>query len=218
MGFGDSSYIQSHSPQLFGSAEFYPFAPAPCSCLGCCVPTTLQARTFIHVYDNRFTANMPCAPYGCCTTDEKCMVDRTSMTFYDRQPTRTGMFCFVIPMTCCGPPVIFVQKPYICCCIDVSEYFGTTIMASPTSVCNLKKYLVCGGPCYKCCAAPLFPGIKNGEKFLADWDKALRGYGKMSGISDSELAVFAVVKDSELDHQAATKVQVAPNQANMGRE
>jgi len=209
MGFGTSPYLQTTTHDILAVADFYPFAPAPCSCLGCCIPNALRARTFVHLYDNRITSNTPMAPFGMCTTEEKCMVDVTWMRFYDRQPMRTGMFCCVIPMTCCGPPVIYVKKPYCCCCIDVSDCFGTSIMASPSSWCNVKKYLCCGGPCYSCCAKPLFSGIKDGEQFLRTWDKALRAYAARTGIDNDEMAVFAKIKEDEMDLHSARDVRYA---------
>merc|ERR1711879_694566 len=121
------------------------------------------------------------------------------------------MCCFVIPMTCCGPPVIYVKKPFCCCVIDMTEYFGESIMASPSSWCNLKKYLCFGGPCYTQCAYPMFGGVKNGDKFLDAWDKAVRAYGKVTKIDDGELAIFQVVKDSEWDIHGAQAVG-APKQ------
>lgn len=211
---GTSKYIQSND-QLLGAADFYDFAPAPCICCGCCCPSTLKGRTFLKVFDNRLTFNMPCALFGPCTCDERCISDNPKMIFFDRQPNRIGMCCVCVPATCCGPPVIFVRKPILCCCIDVSSCYGETIQTAGCNCYGCKKCCCFGAPCYTLWACTMFAGIKDGSTFLAKWQQALQAYQKRADLPEKQMAIFAAVDDSMLDHKGAQQVQVAPSQNEM---
>merc|ERR1719498_1446069 len=103
--------------------------------------------------------------------------------------------------------MIFVKKPYCCCCIDMTEYCGEAIMAAPCNCFGLKKYLCCGGPCYLSCAVPVFSGVKDGKAFLVQWGAALNEYYAKTGIDNKEKAIFESVKDSELDQYGAEKLE-----------
>jgi len=204
---GNSKYVLSaDQPQGAGVLQFMDFAPAPCSCCACLAPKLQKGRQYAHIYDNRLSINMPFAPCCCLTCDEKCIVDKAAILYHDRPPARAGMCCFVIPCTCCGPPVIFVSKPVCCCCIDMVPYFGEQIKTAPCNFFGLKKGCCCGGPCYMSCAAPMFMGVKNGAVFLDAWKTALDQYGQKTGIKPSQRAIFEVVKDSEFDHNSAQTI------------
>merc|ERR1719329_726359 len=116
------------------------------------------------------------------------------------------MCCFVVPMTCCGPPVIYASKPMCCCCIDVTSCFGESIGYAPCNCYGMKKYLCCGGPCYMFWGSTMFCGISNGKKFLAQWGGALTAYWTKTGLDASERAIFEEVKDSEFDHNSAQTI------------
>ena len=53
---------------------------------------------YVHVYDNRIEMNMPVGICGCVTCDDKCVIDNTSVNYFDRYPTRAAMMCFCIPV------------------------------------------------------------------------------------------------------------------------
>ena len=203
----------SYSNQVRAEAEFYEFAPAPCSCLACLASDDHRKRLYAKAFDNRLEYNLPCAPFYCITT-EICLVDQIYVSYFDKQPTRVGMCCFCIPATCCGPPVLFIQQPYICCCINVSAYCGETLTAAPCNCYGLKKYLCCGAPCYTCCSAPLIPGIKDGKKFLAAYKSAAVAFAQKTGLPQGEMAIFETVADSEIDYKSAETVG-APAQQSM---
>jgi len=202
---GTSKYIQTDE-KLFGKAEFMDFAPAPCDMCSCLAPPDLKGRQYAKVFDNRVEFNFPCAPFACLTCSEKCTIDRPGVIFHDRPPSRAGMCCWVIPCTCCGPPVVYVQKPVCCCCIDCTSHCGETINMAPCNFFGLKKFLCCGGPCYMSCGSPLFPGVKDGKNFLVSWSAALNDYFKKTGLDIKEKAIFEAVKDSEIDQYSAQKI------------
>jgi len=204
---GNSKYIQS-TDQLFGKLQFQEFAPARCSCCACLIPDVQKGRMYAHVYDNRVSSNMPLAPFCCLTSDEKCIIDFPITLYHDRSPSRSGMCCFVIPCTCCGPPVIFLQKPKFAG-VDVTEYLGEQVMGAPCNIFGLKKCLCCGGPCYMGLGVPLFRGVKDGVQFLEAWKASLEQYGQKNGINTEERAIFEIVKDSEFDHNKAQKIGMA---------
>jgi hypothetical protein len=206
---GKSKYIQCENPASLADCEFQDFAPAPCVCCGCCAPQTAKDRKYARVYENRFEANFPIAPFGPCTCDEKCIIDQVVTVYHDRVPSRAGMCCYIIPCICCGPPVIYVQKPMCCCCIDVSHWFGETIMYAPCNCFGLKKYLCCGGPCYAYCGSGMFGGVKDGINFLSVWSMALNKYFAKNNIDKAEKAIFEAVKDSEIDAHGAQNVAPA---------
>lgn len=88
---------------------------------------------------------MPIAPC-CCWTRELCMQDWITVSYFDKPPARSGLApppCCCVPLTCLGPPVIYVENPK-CCCFDTKTCFGQRIMAAPCNLFNLKAYLCCG--------------------------------------------------------------------------
>lgn len=85
------------------------------------------------------------------------------MAYFDGPPFVTGLrdpCCNAsdfacIPMTCCGPPVIFSFEKKMCCgLISLAQCDGVSIYMSPCNMWNLKKWLVCGKPCYMEYAMP----------------------------------------------------------------
>lgn len=210
---GSSPYIQSDGSDP-AEAEFYDFAPAPCVCLGCCIPEYQKTRTYLRAYDNRWEMNKPIAPFCKCTCMEVCVVDQIYIGFYDRIPTRIGMVCCCIPCTICGPPVLFVEKPF-CCCFDLSECYGQQIKYAPCSCCGCRAWLCCGAPCYKYTATEFVGGIKNGDQFLAKWSNNLEKYWKKHSLQPTEMAVFASLADGILDMSRENKITGAPRQAEM---
>ena len=161
--FGSSPRIAVENPAVMGEAEFQDFAPCPCVCCGCCVSKALQERTYARVYENRLERNYPVAPCGPCT-QEICIIDCVSTLYYDRPPTRSGMCCWCIPITCCGPPVIFSSTPR-CLCLDLSGCCGQEIRAAPCNLYGCKICLCCGNPCYTTCSYPLISVTKNSANF-----------------------------------------------------
>ena len=65
------------------------------------------------------------------------------------------MCCYLIPVTCCGPPVIFAKEPKCCGLVSLAPCFGVPVYYAPTNCFGLKTYLCCGQPCYTSCAAGL---------------------------------------------------------------
>eukprot|EP00929_Paragymnodinium_shiwhaense_P004355 TRINITY_DN105264_c0_g1_i1.p1 TRINITY_DN105264_c0_g1~~TRINITY_DN105264_c0_g1_i1.p1 ORF type:complete len:220 (-),score=43.66 TRINITY_DN105264_c0_g1_i1:85-744(-) len=195
MTHGSSPLIMSED-KLYGMMEWQDFAPSPCVCCGCTIPQSQKDRTYLKVFDNRIEFNFPMAPFGCLTCDEKCITDRTGLIFHDRSPSRIGMCCYVIPCTCCGPPVLFASQPKMCCgMIDLTSCYGEALMAAPSSYFGLKVCVCCGGPCYTCCAYPLAGSTKNTEQFLLTWKSSLLEYWRKNNLEPSEMAIFEVVSD-----------------------
>jgi len=209
--FGSSARIVTNSFAPLAELEFWDFAPAPCSCCACLVPEVARARMYARIFDNRLEANMPIAPFMCCTASEECVLDHPMTSFMDRPPHRVGMCCFCIPCTFCGPPVVFVEKPK-CCCIDLEPYYGSMIKAAPANCFGLKIYLCCGKPCYTRCSSPIFTGTKNSDRFLKAWRQALRDYAarpELKGKIDlGEMAIMETVQDGVLDLQSADRIDV----------
>ena len=94
------------------------------------------------VYDNKLESNTPYDLCGPCTCSDKCVYDYTVVTYFDRSPFRTSstsQTCF-IPMTCCGPPVIYSAEKKCCGGALSSEGFaGVPVYAAPCNMLNLKK-------------------------------------------------------------------------------
>ena len=102
-----------------------------------------QAPSFLRaVYDNKLESNTPYDLCGPCTCSDKCVYDYTIVTYFDRSPFRTSstsQTCF-IPMTCCGPPVIYSAEKKCCMGALSSEgYAGVPVYAAPCNMLNLKK-------------------------------------------------------------------------------
>jgi len=210
-----TSPFATPEPKLVKAGEFYDFAPASCVCYNCFVPEAQKKRTFVRAYDNRLEMNLPIAPCLCCCDNEKYMVDQTYLYFYDKPPFRTGMCCYVVPLTCCGPPVLFSYKPK-CCCFDLSSCYGEQIMAAPCNCGNCKKYLCCGNPCYVSCSRPVISGMKDAEGFLATLKAAQQPWADNLGIPKYEQVIVASVNDNFMDFGASKtfKVEKAENVEN----
>lgn len=204
---GTSEFTKPDAGFIAG-AEFWDFAPAPCSCYGCFVPEAQKKRTFLRVYENRVEMNKPLAPCLCLCDDEKYMADQTWMAFFDKPPFRPGMTCVVCPLVCCGPPVIFAHNPK-CCCIDLSYMFGSTIKMAPCNCWGLKEYLCFGNPCYVKYSIPLVGGLKNPDQFLAHMKGATMAYQDKLNIPSSERVVYASVSDNIGDFGGTKKVPAA---------
>ncbi len=105
--------------------------------------------------------NSPIAVCGPCTCSDDCVKDHISVQYYDGPPFTTGLrdpCCNTsdfacIPMTCCGPPVIFSYETKKCG-ISLAQCDGVAIYMSPCNVWNLKKWLIFGKPCYMEYALP----------------------------------------------------------------
>jgi len=203
---GDSEYIQG-GVTLIAEAEFYNFAPAPCSWLICCNSKYQQGRTYFRVWDNRFESNYPFAPFMCLTCSEVCVTDIVTTSYFDRQPHRSGMCCFCIPCTCCGPPVLFNSHPK-CCFVDCSDCCGQSIMAAPHICCGLKQYCICGKPCYFSAALPLVQGIKNGDVFLQQFKAAVDTYAMKHRLPVEQMAIFTVVNDDAMSLTGGREAKV----------
>jgi len=203
-----TSTFATPEPKLVKAGEFYDFAPASCVCYGCCVSEAQKKRTFVRAYDNRLEMNLPIAPCLCFCDDEKYMVDQTYLYFYDKPPFRTGMCCYVVPVMCFGPPVLFSYKPK-CCCFDLSSCYGEQIMTAPCNFGNLKTYLCCGNPCYVSCSRPVISGMKDADGFLASLKAALNPWADNLGIPKYEQVIFASVSDNVMDFGAGKGVKAA---------
>lgn len=104
------------------------------------------------VYDNRLEYNFPFALCCICTPDGRCVADRVTVVYFDKQPISAGLCCFCIPMTCCGPPVIYSKEERFCYnMISCEKCKGVPIYAAPCNFFGLKQYVCCGEPCCKSC-------------------------------------------------------------------
>ena len=136
----------------------------------------------------------PLAPCLCCT-QEICLFDMVSVSYFDRQPTRSGMCCMCIPLICCGPPVIFASTPR-CLCIDLSQFCGQQVKAAPANLFGLKQGICCCNPCYVNCSYPILHGVKNAETFVSAMKRGVDPYKQKHNLSDSQMAVFDYVSDN----------------------
>jgi hypothetical protein len=210
---GTSKFIQCKNSAPLGTMQFQDFAPAPCSCCAFCAPHFVKERMYAHVYENRIESNFPIAPFGPCTCDEKCVIDIPALIFHDRIPSRAGMCCFVVPCTCCGPPVLYVKKPKFCM-VDTSSCFGEEIHYAPCNCFGCKQLICLGAPCYTNIGRPLFQNVKDADAFLAVWSGALNQYFTINDIPEKEKAIFEIVTDDIIipdfmDHRAKG---IAPDQ------
>ena len=75
----------------------------------------------------------------------------------------------------------------------IVQCLGVPIYAAPANFFNIKKYLVCGGPCYKQCALPLVGSLtKDGAReFTQQFHNAMKAYKAKHPQIANELAVFA---------------------------
>lgn len=196
---GKSRYMALEQDGSIVAAEFHDFAPANNVCCACLAPDAARERTYFHVFANKAETNVPLYPCGPCST-ENCLIDRVQTWYFDKPPHRTGMCCFCIPGTCCGPPVMFSVTPYLCPCgiCPLSEYCGDSIWHSPCDMFGCQKCICCGGPCYQWCALPIMLGVKNPDAFLAKYKKVLELFkaGPGGDIPDSQFVRFAHVKDA----------------------
>jgi hypothetical protein len=193
---GSSPYI-SHGVSLLAEAEFQSFAPQLCVCLGCLNSSYAQSRTYVQIWDNRYEANKPCAPFLCCTSDEQCVMDRVGVKYFDRMPHRSG-YLLCMPLTCCGPPAMFPKTPMCCFCIDMSPCFGQTVVMSPCNMHNCKLCICFGPMCYKACACPYISGLSNVDSFMVQYRNAVLAYAKLHSIPDQEVCHFDDIKDGAI--------------------
>lgn len=106
------------------------------------------------VYDNRLEYNFPIALCGVMTPDSKCVMDRVTVIYFDKQPVSAGLCCYCIPMTCCGPPVIYSMEEKFCCnMISCEPFKGVPVYAAPCDFFGVKQKICCGEPC--CESSPL---------------------------------------------------------------
>jgi hypothetical protein len=131
----------------------------------------------------------------CCTSRDICVTDSITTWYFDRKPFRSGYCLYCIPMTCCGPPVIFSRKP-MCCCIDMSNCYGQIILTTPHSCCGLKTFCCFGTPCYVSGALPLTNGLKDADVFLSKLKGAVDAYRVNNNLPEKEMAVFTIVNDN----------------------
>mmetsp|Transcript_40503 Transcript_40503/g.116428 ORF Transcript_40503/g.116428 Transcript_40503/m.116428 type:complete len:149 (-) Transcript_40503:121-567(-) len=128
----------------------------------------------------------------------------------DRLPQRTGMCCYCIPCMCCGPPVVYEEKP-TCLCFDFEPCCGTLVKAAPTTCFGCKTCLVFGEPCFTRCSYPLFWSVKNADDFLLKWRSAVVAYAQMfeleNEIEFTEMAIMGSVQDSVFVEAGATKAK-----------
>jgi len=200
---GTSAYVDEQGKAI-ATAEFQDFAPCVAVCFGCCVPEAQKKRTFLNAYDNKAMYNKVWAPLLCLTDDEKCMTDQVAVFFYDKPPFRTGML-LCIPLTCCGPPVIFSNTPKFLC-IDCAPCFGSQVMVAPFNCFGLKAYLCCGNPCYTQCAYPLVGSLKNPDAFLEKLNAIVTTYHNKHAIPEGERAIFESVSGNILDFGGTKKI------------
>jgi hypothetical protein len=193
--FGNAPHILPRDPSVQAEAEFVDWYPMPCSCYECCAITMQQQRTYARVYESKYEINTAIAPMGMCTVNENCIVDWLTISYFDRQPTRSAMCCFCIPLNCCGNPKIYSKTPYCCCCIDISAWYGKTISYAPCACCELRICLCCGKPCYEYCGLPFLGGMLNPEKFLQSWANAMKAYEAKHPDLQGQLATFSANKE-----------------------
>jgi len=213
-GIHGTSLFTKPDATFIAAAQFYDFAPSPCSCYACCFPNAAKKRLFMRAYDNRLEMNEPIAPCCCLCDDELYMTDSTSISFYDKPPFRTGLCCFM-PCTCCGPPVIFAYNPK-CFCIDMAPCCGSSIQAAPFSCFGLKQGICCCNPCYTQCSRPIMGGLKDPETFLSQLKAATTSYHNQMGIVESERVIYASVSDNVGDFGGSKAIAGADMQI-MGR-
>lgn len=158
-----------------------------------CVIAFLRA-----VYDNRMEANFPIGACGPCTCNDQCVVDQVSTTFFDRVPFRSGVACMCIPMTCCGPPVLFSKEPKCCAgLVSTAKCYGVPILASPCNLWGCKEWICIGKPCYLRYAYDVTgPLSKEGaESFVTILSAAMDQWraGPGSDIGGSQMAKFEML-------------------------
>jgi hypothetical protein len=168
---------------------------------------------YMRVYENRIETNEPLAPFLCLTMDI-CLIDNAYTAYYDKPPFRVGPCappCCCVPLTCCGPPVIFSFKPVVCC-VGCGNTLGTQLFASPCNCFGFKSYLCCGNPCYVNFKAPFLPGpmgssapLKNAEELVAVVMQAVQAYQQKHSIPENEGVIFENVSDNIADFGGAKK-------------
>ena len=189
--YGNSPRIQSTNggpaPTLLHKGVFQD------TVFDCLLPKTQKARQYAYIWDNKLEINLPLGIFGCLTCSEKCVVDRVYTTYFDRSPIRTGMYCFVIPATCCGPPVIYSKEPKMCFdLVSLSPCCGTPIKAAPCDCFGLKTALCCGPPCYENYGMPIVPQLtpQSAKTFISHFQRAVGDYGRKHPELHGELAKF----------------------------
>jgi len=184
----------SGGTKLLAEADYTDFAPATINFLSFLNSPYEQARTYFRVWDNRIEMNTPIAPFCCLTATSNCVTDSVTTYYYDGFPFRSSMACYCIPLTCLGPPVVYVQKPSLLCgLIDLTPCCGESLKAAPHNCLGLKTYICCGGPCYEQYGLPITSGLKDGKKLMLDFKKAVNRYVKKHNLDPAEMAIFEVV-------------------------
>jgi hypothetical protein len=211
--FGSDKTMLLHDPsmrKLKAAAEFYPFAPAPCSLLGCCVAKGTRQRTYWHIYGNRSEINMPIQPFLCYTTDI-CLIDYHYVHHFDRPVHRSccapTVDCApmidnstILPYLCdSSPPVIYSFNPTCCGVIDLKPCFGSQIKAAPSrsKYCGRewKTFICCGNPCWEATGTVLMGGLKNPDAFLLKYKTELEAFARKAGVPKHQMATFESVAD-----------------------
>lgn len=213
---GTSKYMSPGAAQFIYAAEFQDFAPASCVCYNCCISADQKSRTYARIYENKLEYNYPIAPF-CCLTSELCLHDNIMVHYFDKPPSRSGLFCGVIPCTICGPPVLFTHKPK-CLCLDLSEYYGEHVKAAPCNCFGLKSYLCCGNPCYVDVSYPILNGLKNSSVFASAMKQAVDSYRVKHGLPTNQMAIFQDVNDNVFDFGKAKDVQAPVVGQAIGRQ
>ncbi len=211
--YGTSKYLKprEHST-LVAEAKLKDFAPCACVCCGCLVNDAVRSRTYVRAYENRLEISWPFFPCLCCTK-ERCIVDNIQVMYYDKVPSRSGMYCFFIPCTICGPPVLYTKVPKLCGCIDLRPCCGETINYHPANYYGLRCCLCVGTPCYESCSQPLVFALEKGStEFLAKYKGALLAYvDSLNGsIAHNQVAVFTKVVDKFCDCDSAKEIDAIP--------
>jgi len=206
---GTSPYLQSGDFQA--AADFYDFAPLPCSLCSCFLNDETRMRMFARLYDNRLVINKPMAPCCCCTMPI-CISDSVTTLFYDKPPFRSGPapcpFC-CIPFTCCGPPVMFSHNPKCCGMIDCTDFCGSQVKVAPCNCFGCKTFLCCGNPCYVNCSMPLLTGVRDADQFISAAKGIVDGFRNKHGLEESEMCIFECVSDDIGDFGGAKKAKAA---------
>ena len=212
MSYGTAPGIQFDSAdavKILGRAEFMT------TCTDVCLGPVAKTRQYAYVQENRLETNSPFGMFGPCTCADVCTVDVIGVTYFDRPPTRVGMCCWVIPATCCGPPVIYSYAPSCCGVVSLVPCCGVTIKAAPCNCYNLKTCICLGQPCYDSFGSPILTSLSEpgALAFIQAYSNAVNAYkGKPHGVGAGEFAQFQNVTDDVVGLADKTN-KVAPQGA-----
>eukprot|EP00657_Telonema_sp_P-1_P012908 TRINITY_DN97_c0_g1_i1.p1 TRINITY_DN97_c0_g1~~TRINITY_DN97_c0_g1_i1.p1 ORF type:complete len:244 (-),score=51.60 TRINITY_DN97_c0_g1_i1:125-856(-) len=205
---GSDPRMSQGGEKILARAEFQDFAPACCVCCSCCVRDIVRKRMYAFVGENRLEMNIPIGTCGCLTSSDYCVFDRIFVYYFDKQPHRSATctccsFPTCIPLTCCGPPVIYGKRGCECCC-------GESLLAAQHNCCGCKRCLCCGSPCYEDCGFPLLTGLKNTQQFLAVYKMAFNNYRAKHALDESTTAIFEIEGGNVGCAQQAVMMPMAP--------